>query len=136
MQKAFTMIELIFVIVVIGILSAIALPKLGGTVNKAYITKGKSTLAAVRSTLATERQKRILRGNLDEITSLSGGFGTYTDENGVTDTLLNTPVKSGCTEAGCWDVDGTTYTFYYDGGSCAFELDESKLTGSCGVFGY
>jgi len=134
MKKAFTMIELIFVIVVIGILAGIAIPKLTGTVDKAYETKGKNTLAAVRSTLATERQKRILRSNFKDITSLSGGFGTYTDEDG-TYTLLDNPVRNGCTQAGCWDVSGTTHTFYYSGGSCEFELENNKLTGSCGVFG-
>ena len=52
---------------------AIALPRLGGTVNQAHIAKGKSTLAAARSALSTERQKRILRGNMSNITSLSAG---------------------------------------------------------------
>lgn len=136
MQKAFTMMELIFVIVVIGILSAVALPRLGGTVNRAHISKGESTLAAVRSALSTERQKRILRGNFDDIESLSNGFGTYTDENAVTGSILENAVKSGCTEVGCWNsTDGVTHTFYYQGGSCDFVLTANKLTGTCGVFG-
>ena len=39
-KKAFTMVELVFVIVVIGILSAIAIPKLAATRDDAHITKG------------------------------------------------------------------------------------------------
>jgi len=35
MKKAFTMIELIFVIVIIGILASVAIPKLAGTANEA-----------------------------------------------------------------------------------------------------
>ena len=35
MIKAFIMIELIFVIVIIGILAAVAIPKLAGTANEA-----------------------------------------------------------------------------------------------------
>ena len=137
MQKAFTMMELIFVIVIIGILSAIALPKLGGTVNQAHIAKGKSTLAAVRSAISTERQKRILRGDFTEITSLGDGLDTFSaDESGATATVLDYSIKSGCTDVGCWNRSGTTYTFYYSGGSCAFELSGNKLTGTCGVFGY
>jgi len=42
MRSGFTMIELVFVIVIIGILSAVALPKFLGTANQAHdaIVKG------------------------------------------------------------------------------------------------
>jgi prepilin-type N-terminal cleavage/methylation domain-containing protein len=36
MKKAFTMIELIFVIVILGILAAVALPKFIGVANQAH----------------------------------------------------------------------------------------------------
>jgi len=39
MKNGFTMIELIFVIVILGILSAVAIPKLMGTRDDAYISK-------------------------------------------------------------------------------------------------
>ena len=74
-KKAFTMVELIFVIVVIGILSAIAIPKLAATRDDAEITKAIATLGSVRSAVATERQKRILRGEFTPITSLSSVAG-------------------------------------------------------------
>lgn len=70
-HKAFTMIELVFVIVVIGILSAIAIPKFAATRGDAEIAKAKATLGSVRSAVATERQKRILRGNFDTIATLT-----------------------------------------------------------------
>jgi len=70
-KKAFTMIELVFVIVVIGILSAIAIPKFADTADSAYLTKAQDTLGTVRSALMTERQKRILRGTFTPITDLS-----------------------------------------------------------------
>ena len=47
------MIELVFVIVVIGILSAIAIPKFAATRDDAIITKARTTVASVRSALAT-----------------------------------------------------------------------------------
>ena len=62
-QKAFTMMELVFVIVVIGILSAVAVPKFAATRDDATITKARTTVAAISSALSTERQKRILRGD-------------------------------------------------------------------------
>ena len=70
-RKAFTMIELVFVIVVIGILSAIAIPRFSDTADSAYLTKAQDTLAGVRSALMAERQKRVLRGTFTPITDLS-----------------------------------------------------------------
>ena len=68
MKNAFTMIELIFVIAIIGILSAIAIPKFSNTVTLAEISKAKSEVAAMRAAISTERQKRILRGDFTDIT--------------------------------------------------------------------
>ncbi len=76
------MIELIFVIVIIGILTAIAIPKFANTVTLAEITKAKSEVAAMRSAVSTERQKRILKGVFTNITNsevpglLDHGLGT------------------------------------------------------------
>ena len=50
-RKAFTMIELIFVIVVIGILSAVAIPKFAATRTDAQITKAKATLNCNRRSI-------------------------------------------------------------------------------------
>lgn len=47
MKKAFTMIELIFVIVIIGILASVAIPKLAGTANEAK----KSNIISFMGTL-------------------------------------------------------------------------------------
>ena len=69
-KKAFTVIELIFVIVVIGILAAVAMPRFAATRDDALITRGMATLASVRSAIATERQKRILRGDFTDISDL------------------------------------------------------------------
>ena len=62
-QKAFTMVELIFVIVIIGILAAVALPKFGESANQAYLSKAKNAVAIIQSAVTTERQKMILRGD-------------------------------------------------------------------------
>ena len=49
MKKAFTMIELIFVIVIIGILSALAMPKLLGIKDQAHAAKAIEFVGALNS---------------------------------------------------------------------------------------
>ena len=82
-KKAFTMIELVFVIVVIGILASVAIPRLSATRDDAVITKARTTVASVRNALAMERQKRILRGDFNQIIAVGGTntgvFGNFDD---------------------------------------------------------
>ena len=86
-SRAFTMIELIFVIVVLGILAAIALPKFGQTRELADIAKGRSDIATIRAGIVNERQSRLILGDSNYITAsnldgnvsgkLFGGILTY-----------------------------------------------------------
>lgn len=62
MKKAFTLIELVFVIVILGVLATVAIPKLIVTRDDAEIAKAKSQIAAVRSGIQLKRNENILKG--------------------------------------------------------------------------
>jgi len=115
MKHAFSMIELVFVIVVIGILSAIAIPKFAATRDDAIVSKARTTVSALRSAIATERQKNILKGD-------------FTDINGATaEGLIEYGLGDG------WSRSGDTFTFSKSGiGNCSFTLSNNKLTKDSG----
>jgi len=61
-KKAFTMIEIIFVIVILGILSSVAISKMAVTRDDAIISKGRSEVAAIRNAISLTRNSNILMG--------------------------------------------------------------------------
>ena len=136
-RSAFTMIELVFVIVVLGILAAIAIPKLAATRDDAEIAKGRSDVAAIRAAIVSERQGRLMRGESAYINKLhngnTGNFTTLFDTNGSS-TLLQYGVVTKNNADGHWDdtVGGAagawtyvyhvmnvdnTFTYYYANGT-------------------
>ncbi len=142
-RNAFTMVELVFVIVVIGILAGIAVPKMAATRDDATITKAKTTVASVRSSIATERQKRILRGDFDPIFKLSSSATLGNSVFDAFDGNISNPVLEyglqSCgvaTSKGCWmeTTTGTSgsatsvYTYNMPvSGSVAFTLSNNRF---------
>lgn len=82
-RKAFTMIELVFVIVVLGILAAIAIPRFAATRDDAQIAKGRSDVAAIRAAIVSERQGRLLKGQSAYINKLNSSSTNLFDGNGT-----------------------------------------------------
>jgi len=106
-RSAFTMIELIFVIVVIGILASIAMPKLWVTRTDAIIAKGRAEVSTIRSAIATIRQKNLLEGNASYPSALED-----TGEN-LFANLLDYGMASDTTP-GHWSKSGNRYVYHID----------------------
>lgn len=146
MRKAWTMIELIFVIVIIGVLAGIAIPKFADTKSAAEIGAAKATIASVKTAIATERQLRVLRGDFTVISALNADGGAFSkfskddDGKGVSRDVLEATVPLCDTgEEGCWSSvangAGTTvspsvytYTMPDGGGTVAFNLADGRFT--------
>jgi general secretion pathway protein G len=130
---AFTMIELIFVIVVLGILASVAIPKFAVTRNDAQISKGRADISAIRSAIVNERQVRLIKGQSGFINSLSSSSTTLFDGNGTSgNELLMYGVTSGTGE-GHWSTTDTgvpydSYVYKVGGSSCAFSYYQVDTT--------
>ncbi len=130
LHSAFTMIELVFVIVILGILSAIAIPRFAATRTDAQISKGRADIASIRSAIISDRQTRLITGDprfieagngAGQLDEGAGGAGTGPLFGGV----LTYPVSDSATD-GHWhnltrpDVNSSTYSYTVGGTSTTF----------------
>ena len=107
--KAFTMIELVFVIVVLGILSAIAIPRFAATRDDAMMVRGKSQVSAIRSGIALQKSRRLLEGNtsalpnIDSVTNYNASDERlFNFSDGNTSNVLEYPILSRISTDGSW----------------------------------
>ena len=119
-KNAFTMIELVFVIVILGILASVAIPKFAATRTDAKISKGRADISSIRSGIMTERQSRLITGNSAWITKAAMDVDTLFD--GIL-TYGITSSTTGWTSS----ADGS-YTLTIDGVDTDFTYYDSTAT--------
>ena len=85
MKKGFTMIELIFVIVILGILASVAIPRLAGTRTDAEIA---TTVSNIRTLLSDLNSYYVVKGEFTE-----GADGVKWSE------ITNVPLENADTQA-------------------------------------
>ncbi len=121
-RKAFTMIELIFVIVILGILSSVAISKMAVTRDDAEIVKGRSQVASIRNAIILTRNQNMLQANgarypdrLDALSSATSNDGDplFGHDTSVSDDtrLLDYPIYSKNSNGNWKKLNATTYAF-------------------------
>lgn len=139
---AFTMIELVFVIVVLGILAAIAIPKFAATRDDAQLVRGRSDVAAIRAAIVSERQTRLLQGSTRYINQLHSGVAgdksILFDNNGTAkNALLQYGIATQNSSEGHWDntvakVNGNwRYIFHVMGTDINFDYNSTSGRFGC-----
>jgi general secretion pathway protein G len=129
---AFTIIELVFVIVILGILAAVAIPRLGSTVSDANIAKGRSDVAAIRAGIVSERQGRLLQGETTFIDELDDAAedteGETLFDNG---NILTYGITSADRNGHWMKTDDLAYTYQIMGDPVAFDYNATSGRFDC-----
>jgi len=127
MRNSLTILELIFVIVVLGILASLAIPRLFPTITTSKIKKLQSQVSAIRVAISNKYSKNIISGN-NQCPSLEKSF----TDNMLFENILTYPIHKNHGDIK-WDGNGTDYnatienikvTFQYDNNTsnnCKFE---------------
>ncbi|HQS67118.1 MAG TPA: type II secretion system protein [Sulfuricurvum sp.] len=141
-RTAFTMIELVFVIVVIGILAAIAIPKFAATRDDAQLVKGRSDISAIRSAIVSERQARLLQGSSTFINQLHSGVAgvksiLFENNGTAANSLLQYGIATQDNTNGHWDDNATAngtnwqYTYRVMNTNIVFDYNRTNGTFTC-----
>lgn len=113
MKKAFTLIELIFAIVIIGVLASVAIPKFTGLSDNSKIAAEISTAASVQTALDACHGEWIINENdfkCGNIDSSSTDFNSATGYPNDLGASLEKILKTATTD---WSRDATDTTKFY-----------------------
>lgn len=125
------MMELIFVIVIIGILAGIAIPRFAATRDDATFVRAKSQVAAIRSGIALQRSRLMLEGgNVANIPLDNGGNSLFYFNDGNASNILQSPI---IVDNNGWTRGGAANTYSVNIG--ANQTIQFTYTPATGAFG-
>lgn len=143
MKKAMSMIEIIFVIAIIGVLAGVAIPKIFVSRDDAQILKLKETLALIRSGIEQYKQNSLYTdgsSKYPEGLCLNTSKDSSISCNGAKEffgAVIKNPVKKGSTQ-GMWDAwtqahkdpNNQTFIFYTTNSKKGYVFQYNKQDGT------
>ena len=124
MKTAFTMMEIIFVLVIIGILAGIAIPRLFPTITTSKYKKLETQVSAIRAGIQNQYSKNIMNSK-NECPNLEKD----NSDNILFENILDYPIKRNSGNIK-WDGNGTDYNATIEGTTVKFEYNNST-TANC-----
>ena len=128
MKKGFSLVEIIFVLLILAVITTVAVSKFETTLDKANISKIKSDVLQIRSAINLYKNKLILKKQNETLDELDD------NDKMLFNIILDTPIiASNETKTAQWSkLSTTTYKVFIDASnSLEFKYDTSASTFDC-----
>jgi general secretion pathway protein G len=128
--KSFSLIELIFAILIIAILATIAIPKLLNTTSKTSLLKVKSDLLLIQNALSKYKNESILQNSSPILDSLDDGKQLFSNilpkHNFISQQKVNHWEKTSDKNYNFWFSATQSIEFFYDSDNLTFTCNKNN----------
>ena len=127
-SEAFSLLELIFAILIVSIISSIAVSKFGSFIQESKLSLIKSDIALIQSSIISKANILSMQG-LDMIDSLE--TGNTQNQSMLFNAILKTPFDSNSNHAKWSKIDDQTYEVTYKNKQATFLYDKDNVSFLC-----
>lgn len=128
MKKSFSIIEVIFVLAIVGVIITIAIPKINNSLNNSHISNIKNDIMMIREALIQYKNKNILKNNATFLDSLDEN-----DNQLFSKILTYSIATSNSNKIGTWSkITNSTYKVFLDNDNYVeFDYNKENYSFNC-----